>query len=369
MPTPRSNQAAPSAPLTRKAPCLLILACAAFTYSIFAADAPNHFNEARAQALLVAGQAALEEGDLSLAQTTLDQAIQLLKINEGLYSTEQLVPIEQLMWAQMRAGLWPQLDTSLGYYYWLLERIETTTLDAQLAIAKNMRSLYLEAAAHPSNPMPPRHLSAALRTNWQTLSYIEATLGAEHPALVPWLYDGMLLQFIESRLNERQGLTNYQYKTDGSEFISGWSLSSREAKAVSHSIGLSMLDRIESISRASIMAEGAQTNAFTSSPYGKEIQLQKLNAALALYRGDWESLAKHRGKAVAHYEEANSIASFRDVPRALESLPRSMFETDPAILTIETKAAKNRVTQPWSERFPGVTQRLVDTLASNKPIK
>ena len=180
MPTPRSNQAAP---LKRTAACLLILACAAFSHSIFAADAPNHFNEARAQALLVAGQAALEEGDLSLAQTTLDQAIQLLKINEGLYSTEQLVPIEQLMWAQMRAGLWPQLDTSLGYYYWLLERIETTTLDAQLAIAKNMRSLYLEAAAHPSNPMPPRHLSAALRTNWQTLSYIEATLGAEHPAL------------------------------------------------------------------------------------------------------------------------------------------------------------------------------------------
>jgi hypothetical protein len=111
-----------AAPLARKAACLLILACAALSHSIFAADAPNHFNESRAQALLVAGQAALEDGDLTLAQTTLDQAIQLLKINEGLYSTEQLVPIEQLMWAQnARRALDSARDTSLGYYYWLLE--------------------------------------------------------------------------------------------------------------------------------------------------------------------------------------------------------------------------------------------------------
>jgi hypothetical protein len=265
----------------------------------------------------------------------------------------------------MRAGLWPQLDTSLGYYYWLLERIETTTLDAQLAIAKNMRSLYLEAAAHPSNPMPPRHLSAALRTNWQTLSYIEATLGAEHPALVPWLYDGMLLQFIESRLNERQGLTNYQYKTDGSEFISGWSLSSREAKAVSHSIGLSMLDRIESISRASIMAEGAQTNGFTSSPNGKEVQLQQLNAALALYRGDWERLDNNEKGASAHYEEADIVAAFQAIPRAFELLPRPAFETDPTVLTVKTNAAQDSVSTLWAERFPGVTKRLINALASN----
>ena len=354
-----------AAPLARKAACLLILACAALSHSIFAADAPNHFNESRAQALLVAGQAALEDGDLTLAQTTLDQAIQLLKINEGLYSTEQLVPIEQLMWAQMRAGHWPQLDTSLGYYYWLLERIGTTTLDAQLAIAKNMRSLYLEAAAHPSNPAPPRHLSAALRTNWQTLSYIEATLGAEHPALLPWLYDGMLLQFIESRLNERRGLTNYQYKTDGSEFISGWSLSRREAKAASHSIGLSMLDRIEIISRASIITEGAQTNALISSPSSKKAKLQQLTAAMALYRGDWERLDENQNRASAHYEEADTVAAFQDVPRAPELLPRPAFETDPAVLAVKTNAAQDSVTELWAERFPGVTRRLINALASN----
>ncbi len=83
MPTPRSNQVAP-APLTRKATCLLILACAALSHIIFAADAPNHFNESRAQALLMAGQAALEDGDLMLAHTDLGQAIQLCNMNEGL---------------------------------------------------------------------------------------------------------------------------------------------------------------------------------------------------------------------------------------------------------------------------------------------
>jgi hypothetical protein len=213
--------------------------------------------------------------------------------------------------------------------------------------------------------MPPRHLSAALRTNWQTLSYIEATLGAEHPALLPWLYDGMLLQFIESRLNERQGLTNYQYKTDGSEFISGWSLSSREAKAVSHSIGLSMLDRIETIMRASIMVEGAQANALTLSPSGKEAELQQLYAALALYRGDWERLDNNEKGASAHYDEADTMAAFKDIPRAPELLPRPTFETDPTVLTVKTNSAKDSVSTPWAERFPGVTQRLINALASN----
>ena len=274
------------------------------------------------------------------------------------------MPIEQLMWAQMRAGLWTQLDTSLGYYYWLLERIEATTLDAQLAIAKNMRSLYLEAAAHPSNPMPPRHLSAALRTNWQTISYIEATLGAQHSALIPWLYDGLLLQFIESRLNERQGLTNYQYKTDGSEFISGWSLSRREAKAASHSIGLSLLDKIETLSRTSIQAESAQTDARTNTSAGDDPRLQQLDAALALYRGDWERLSNNENGAGAHYAEADKLVTFHNVPRAPEFLPRASFETDPEVLASATKAQENNVIQPWTTRFPGVSRRVFDALAS-----
>jgi hypothetical protein len=175
----------------------------------------------------------------------------------------------------------------------------------------------------------------------------------------------MLLQFIESRLNERRGLTNYQYKTDGSEFISGWSLSRREAKAASHSIGLSMLDRIEIISRASIMAEGAQTNALISSPSGKEAKLQQLNAAMALYRGDWERLDKNQTGASAHYEEADTVAAFQDVPRAPELLPRPAFETDPAVLAVKTNAAQDSISELWAERFPGVTQRLINALASN----
>jgi hypothetical protein len=364
MQTPSRRQSESRAPHRNRGACWLLLACAALSPSASLAEAPNHFNEARAQELLLAGQAALEDGDLSLAQTNLDQAIQLFKINEGLYSTEQLAPIEQLMWAQMRAGLWPQLDTSLGYYYWLLERIESTTLDAQLAIAKNMRGLYLEAAAHPNNPMPPRHLSAAMRTNWQTLSYIEATLGAQHPALLPWLYDGLLLQFIESRLNERQGLTNYQYKTNGSEFISGWSLSRREAKAASHSIGLSLLGRIETISRASIQAERVQAGAQDTTAYEAK-RLQQLNAALALYRGDWERLSDNENGAKANYAKADRLAAFHKVPRAPELLPRASFETDPKILASETKSGETSVSQHWAARFPGVTQQIINALTGH----
>lgn len=341
----------------------LVFACAALALCASAAEVPNNFNEERVQSLMKAGQAALESGDLTLARTNLDQAVQLLKINEGLYSTEQLVLIEQLMWAQMRAGLWTQLDASLGYYYWLLERIEATTLDTQLTIAKNIRSLYLEAAAHPSNPMPPRHLSAALRTNWQALSFIEVTLGTQHPALLPWLYDGLLLQFIESRLIERQGLTNYQYKTDDSEFISGWSLSRKEARATGHAIGLSLLDRIESISRASIQTESARADSPEIAAVSNESKLQQLHAAMSLYRGDWERLAGNENRAREHYAEADALAAFQRVPRSLKFLPRGSFETNPAVISTAIKAQERNLVVRWSDRFPGVTKHLVDMLA------
>ena len=357
MQPPKINRAAkPASPRLRSC-CLLILACQMLAAASFAADAPDHFSESRAQALLMAGQAALEDGDLALAQKTLGQAIQLLKINEGLYSPEQLAPIEQLMWAQMRSGFWPQLDTSLGYYYWLLQRIEATTLDAQLDIARNIRSLYLEAAAHPSNPMPPRYLSAALRTNWQTLSYIEAILGAEHPALLPWLYDSLILQFIESRLNERKGLTNYLYKTDGGEFISGWSLSRRETKTTNHSIGVSMLDKIETIRHAMLRAEGSSDSA---------TRLAELDASLALYRGDWESLVGDKSMAETYYAKPDGLAPFKEIPRTRNLLPRPTFETNPAVLKARTAAADISVSNHWSERFPDVSQLLIDTLAKNR---
>ena len=67
----------------------------------------------------------------------------------------------------------------------------------------------------------------------------------------------------------------------------------------------------------------------------------------------------------AHYDEADTMAAFKVIPRAPELLPRPTFETDPTVLTVKTNSAKDSVSTPWAERFPGVTQRLINALASN----
>ena len=91
---------------------------------------------------------------------------------------------------------------------------------------------------------------------------------------------------------------------------------------------------------------------------------EQLDAALALYRGDWERLINNENGAKAHYAEADKLAAFQNVPRAPEFLPRASFETDPEVLASATKAQENNVIQPWTTRFPGVSRRVFDALAS-----
>ncbi len=341
------------------------LRCAALAALVTAApicaQPLDNFAAAGTESRLELGRLALEQGELEEAQRLLRSAVQLLKIDKGLRTQTQLEPLRQLMWAEMRAAQWSELETSLEHFYWLLDQIKDSTLSSQLAIIRDLRQLNLEAAAHPGNPAPAKHFSGAQRLNWQALNFIEATVGEDSPRLVPWLYDGLLLQHLENRLLDKRGLSNYQYKTDGREIVSGWSLSSNEISRASLAIGMDLLDRIETLC---LSAAGSQHDS------------AQIKASVALYRGDWASLNDRAEEAADFYAQAHKLwpAQRQQSPAPHDSvnfgrLPRTHFQvggTDLAALEPAQPAHSSQDTR-WATGFYKVSPELFQTLASHRP--
>ena len=335
-----------------------ILRCA--VVAAFLAAAPvcaqplDNFAAAGAESRLELGRLALEQGELEKAQRLLREAVQLLKIDKGLRTQTQLEPLRKLMWAEMRAAQWGELETSLEHFYWLLGQIQASTLSSQLDIIRDLRQLNLEAAAHPNNPAPAKHFSGAQRLNWQALNFIEATVGEDSPRLVPWLYDGLLLQHLENRLLDKRGLSNYQYKTDGREIVSGWSLSSAEIRRASHAIGVDLLDRIETV---------------CLSKAGSPVENELIEASVALYRGDWARLNGRGEDAAKYYAQARGQRPMQDPPRApppshddLVSLPRTHFTIGGVELSSEQTSQDTR----WAGGFDRVNPEVFLALGGNK---
>lgn len=320
------------------------------------AQPQDHYALVGAESRLELGQQALENGELEIAQRLLREAVQILKIDKGLRTQAQLVPLRQLMWAEMRAAQWTELETSLEHYYWLLDQIQESTLSSQLGIIRDLRQLNLEAAGHPQNPAPAKHFSDAQRLNWQALSFIEAILGEDSPRLVPWLYDGLLLQHLENRLLDKRGLSNYQYKTNGREIVSGWSLSSGEISRASYAIGVDLLDRMEAICLSK--SSSADNRALVSS-------LAKRHA------GDWALLNRRSDIAAGYYAQAEALWPKNQTPRAtletdvigLQQLPRERF----TLYSIENIEGSKPAEAQWLNGFDNVRPSLLVALSTSMP--
>ena len=337
-----------------------ILRCAAVVAILAAAPVCaqplDNFAAAGAESRLELGRLALEQGELENAQRLVREAVQLLKIDKGLRTQTQLEPLRRLMWAEMRAAQWSELETSLEHFYWLLGQIQDSTLSSQLAIIRDLRQLNLEAAAHPNNPAPAKHFSGAQRLNWQALNFIEATVGEDSPRLVPWLYDGLLLQHLENRLLDKRGLSNYQYKTDGREIVSGWSLSGGEISRASYAIGVDLLDRIEAI-------------CLSKSSSSDERAL--ISSVAKLYGGDWAMLNERSDLAASYYAQAEALWPKNQTPPAtletgvsdLRQLPRESF----TLSSIEIIEATKPTEAHWLDGFNNVRPSLLVALNTSTP--
>ncbi len=306
-------------------------------------DWQNNFDQLLVDLLLETGRALVEQGNLIAAEKIYAEALQVAKINHGLLSEKQfdaLVPLLEILIEQEK---WLLTNQQLAYFEWLNGKVNALNSEKLLDGIATLNRLYLAAAAHRTDSESGWYLVAAKNLSWRAVSLIQLNFGNNSLKLPPWLYQIVLNHYYQSSLNQRQGLTSYNFKTDEQAVISGWSLSRIEAVQKNYNIGFELLNRIREI-------------------YGNLSEASAEQDGLMLvYLADWELLYGRHDSALRYYQEASTALLNNGVDKQeVEKYFRS-----PVFLPVAQLYAKlppGRGTQTlnvqkfvvWAPAFPGI---------------
>ncbi|NKB34828.1 MAG: hypothetical protein GKR91_17165 [Pseudomonadales bacterium] len=248
---------------------------------------PNNFQHAQSERLVEAGKLALFENELFTAERRFSEAMQIAKVNEGLFTETQIPTLELMIETQIAQGNWEAVDTQLEYYAWLNNKRSPNSLSSYLSGIAGMSRLLLAASANVENPSSIRYLIASKNLNWQAISAIESTQGKNSLQLAPWLYNIVLAHYYQSSTTKRRGMTSYEYRSEDEKIVSGWSLRKNESMRISYSIGKDLLERIQAL--------------YLNNPQ----QSPETAGLILVYKGDWEMLFGNKTRALSLYNEAN----------------------------------------------------------------
>jgi hypothetical protein len=328
---------------------LLRARCAAFVVTVFTcvtpavlsaqSIGPDNFTPADSEQLLMSTRRAIAARDYASAERDVSAALQIIKVNDGLYSVSQFPALELRVMALQAQRNWVELDRQFAYFEWLLRQTATADLDAFLSGTEVLNSLYLAAAADPDCPQNAYYLIAAKQLSWRAVSAIEQEQGAESLQLAPWLYRIVLNHYYQSASVSRRGMTSFDYKGDEAHIVNGWSLSKNESIAQSYRIGLELLQRIRHL----YLRAGHNASS--------------MDAQLILYIADWERLFEHETLALEYYRRAwHSLQRAEPDGREWqESLATPQLIPASALPGSLPPSFENGVKfTAWSPVFPGV---------------
>lgn len=85
------------------------------------------------------GEALISAGALSEAQTSVEQQIQIIRINDGLYSSAQVALVQQQLAILAAQGNWTAMQDRVQYLLWLFERTADLSVTEKLQGIKTVR--------------------------------------------------------------------------------------------------------------------------------------------------------------------------------------------------------------------------------------
>ena len=246
----------------------------------------NAYEQGRSELLTSQGLELMDNDQFEAAERIFLDAMQIAKINYGLDSPEQRIPLEHAIAAQLAQGKWEQVDKHFSYFEWLNDEVYAQDFYDYLRGTEKLSDMLLKASADTSNPFAVRYLIAAKNLNWRAVSAIEATLGDKDVRLAPWLYNIVLSHYYQSSLVKRHGMASNIYRNDNDEEIVGWTLTMGDSMRISYRIGRDLLDRIVAL-------------------YNEAESPVPESAALAqMYRADWDMLFGNETDALVRYKNA-----------------------------------------------------------------
>lgn len=232
-------------------------------------------------------------GQFDQALSTYNELFLAVRLNDGLFSEQQLPVLDRLLAVNIDLSAWDSLNQYLNYHEWLTHRLfskNPVALAEQLQVNSQHRH---NAANRLEGPQRSWHLVQARTQLWRAVSALE-TLPDEADRLPPlWL---KIANFhYELTHDSQRWLTSFENRTDEPVMISGWALGGDEVEQRSYEIGAELLQKISTYYR--------------SRELPPEIDRYFSEATLISLQGDWELLFDQPQRAKQFYREALSIAS------------------------------------------------------------
>ena len=317
----------------------------------------DNFSLDLSEPLLALGQTLLESEDYPAAQDAYSQALQIVRINDGLYSPTQWRVLNRVLETLLRQGKWGTFDRQMDYFKWLNQKINADNVENYVSGLTQLANWNLAAVGEIRDGKSAWYLIQSRNLIWLAVSEIEKYYGRNNPALPGLLYKIILNHYYLASSTQRRGMTSFDFKTERAVLANGWILSKNETLQRSYNIGLELLRRI-----GEMVAHSDSSSAESA-------------AMMLVHEADWQLLFNNGNSALSTYQQAYdklvsagiSSARINDffaqptvIPKA--SLTMKMSETSSEFINGGTFIA-------WSRSFPGVRlphEPLVATLSTSK---
>ncbi len=298
-------------------------------------------------------------GELELAHRTLDRAMQIVRINQGLFTRAQHPLLHKKIDNLIDQGHWEDARAQLAHLVYLYSREQQIVSQELLDGITKLSDAHLRGISQDSSEYQGFHFSRVSASNRIALSIGEALWGEHDPRMVPLIYR-VLSQFsLEYAAISFDGRTGIELRTvvPGSNWIREVS----EMRQYYLLVGTDLIARLKAV-YSSDAAFDAEAMAMTDLYLADWLNLFNQNeAALAAYSQAYENL-------LAANVDTQLIEQFFATPRIL---PEPQFFTSlshalegqaagisPALSSLEPESSTQvqLFFSEWSEAFPYVQQ-------------
>lgn len=223
-------------------------------------------------------------GRFADAHAALDRGMQIVRINNGLYSKQQLPFLEGKIENYADWGDWENARSLLEHLMWL-HRTKTRYInETLLEDLMDVSRFHLRGISDDSLDYQSYHFRRALSSNWLAAAAAERLWGRTDRRLVPFLF-GLLKQYhLQTVAVNRGGPTGYDLRLvmPGSN----WVRERAEVRLYFYETGTRILDHLYEIYNA----EGAVD--------------EEALAMVELYRADWQVIFSRDEQALVSYQRA-----------------------------------------------------------------
>ena len=218
------------------------------------------------------------------AHRTLDRAMQIVRINDGLYTRAQLPLLQKKIVNLANWGDWDAARIQLEHQLWFY-RTKSRRADQQLVEdLQLLANMHLRGVTEDGIEQQSYHLRRAMSSNGTALAVGEAIWGKTDPRLSPLLYTLVKLCHLHIVAINQSGRTGYELRqaAPGAD----WVRKPSEMRRFYYFTGVRLLNQIKSMYSASAPMD------------------QEGLAMVNLYIADWQVLNGRESEALVNYQLA-----------------------------------------------------------------